>query len=129
SPMENARPSRSFTVLARFFILVLVAGCLFSSSVRAQPPEPSAGSLAESPAGSGLLPRIAVAEFVLLDDDGEFVPRLEAPDPDLARLARLIPTAIAARLVQSMDYDVLELDARYNPFATPPGADAAAVPE
>lgn len=74
------------------------------------------------------LPRIAIAEFVVLNDRGEIVQRPEAQSGDLARMTRLVPTAIVARLIQSSEYDAFELDSRYVPFSTPPGDDAAEVP-
>jgi|GEM_PF-450854 len=72
--------------------------------------------------------RLALTQFAILNDRGEFVTRTEAATADLARLTRIVPAAIGARLVQSAEYDVLELDERYRPFPAEPPADAAAVP-
>ena len=79
-------------------------------------------------ARSSGLPRVAIAEFMVLDDRGKIVPRPEAQTGDLARLTRLVPTTIVARLIQSSEYDAFELDSRYVPFSALPGDDVAEVP-
>ncbi|HLS91258.1 MAG TPA: hypothetical protein VK101_08410 [Limnochordia bacterium] len=89
------------------------------------------GSAQSSPvagAPAGRLTRVAIAEFALLDEQGEAVLRPQAPDADLARMTRLVPAAIGARLVQSAEYDVVELGQGVRPFAEPADDGATAVP-
>ncbi len=64
--------------------------------------------------------RVAVMEFAVLTDDGHLVSAEAAPAPDLARLARLMPSGITARLVQSGQFDVLELVPWPAPFTIGP---------
>ena len=49
---------------------------------------------------------VAVLPFWAFDQEGNVVPR--ASETDLARLASLLPRAVAARLIQAGDFDVLD---------------------
>lgn len=84
------------------------------------------GNAASEPKGP--LPRVAVAEFVILDDQGELAPRLEAANADMTRLVRLVPAGIVARLIQSAEYDAFELGPQYVAFSAMQTEHAAEVP-
>jgi len=101
------------------FLLVTLAALGEPGSAQSSPVD---GAPADRPT------RVAIAEFALLDEKGEAVLRSQAPDADLARMTRLVPAAIGARLVQSAEYDVVELGQGLRPFAEPGGDEATAVP-
>ena len=84
------------------------------------------GNAASEPKGP--LPRRCAAEFVILDDQGEFAPRREAANADLARLVRLVPAGIVARLIESAEYDAFELGPQYVAFSAMQTGHAAEVP-
>lgn len=79
-------------------ISVLLAGAmLFVQQVYGEPVRAHGGAPAE---------RIAILTFWAFDQQGNVIPR--ASEADLAKLTGLMPRAIAARLVQSGTYDVLD---------------------
>lgn len=112
---ELRGPHLASIALAMAFLLLPVAA-------QGQPTE-------APPENPGELQQIAIAPFAVLSDQGALVTRREAAHADLARLTRVIPSAIAARLVQAAEYEVLELDEGYRPFEEEPPIEVAAVPE
>lgn len=124
-------PHDAFLVTWLVSLLVLFAVTIpafFPSVVYAQSGEAVELASETTAPRAGTLSRVALTEFAILNDRGEFATRTEATTADMARLTRLVPAAIAARLVQSEEYDVLALDERYRPFPQEPPADATAVP-
>lgn len=73
-----------------------------SSASAAMSPDAPSSLSAERTAGE----RVAILTFWAFDQQGNVIPR--ASEADLAKLAALMPRAIAAKLVQSGTYEVLD---------------------
>lgn len=79
------------------FIMLLAAAMLFVQPLNGHPVHAQ---------GEVSTERIAILTFWAFDQQGNVIPR--ASEADLAKLAALMPRAIAARLVQSDLYEVLD---------------------
>lgn len=101
------RRGRAITLVATAVLAWVFAALFAILSGTGVPARAAAGD--PSAAARKDVPKVALADFVILNDAGEFVPRTDATNPDLARLARVVPQGLAARLIQSEDYDVFEL--------------------